>query len=61
MFGSWDRFTLPYPFARVVVHFGEPMHVPRDVEPADRPALARELEARLAAAEKTAQAELAGW
>ena len=27
---SWDRFTLPKPFARVVCVWGEPVHVPRD-------------------------------
>ena len=27
-FGSWDRFRLPLPFARVVVAYGDPIHVP---------------------------------
>src|SRR5688572_30938468 len=61
VFGSWDRFMLPWPFARVVVHFGEPMYVPRDTPADGRAALARAFEERLAAAEKTAEAELAGW
>ncbi len=27
-FGSWDRFRLPLPFARVVVAYGDPIQVP---------------------------------
>lgn len=30
---SWDRFTIPKPFARVVFVFGEPVRVPRDATP----------------------------
>ena len=26
---SWDRFTLPLPFSRVAIAYGEPIHVPR--------------------------------
>src|SRR3546814_18010581 len=29
-FGSWDRFCLPLPFARGIIHFGPPVYVPRD-------------------------------
>jgi lysophospholipid acyltransferase (LPLAT)-like uncharacterized protein len=32
---SWDRFTLPKPFARVACVWGEPIRVPRDASPAD--------------------------
>jgi lysophospholipid acyltransferase (LPLAT)-like uncharacterized protein len=28
-FRTWDRFELPLPFARVVLAYGEPVHVPR--------------------------------
>ncbi len=56
---SWDRFAIPAPFARIVVHLGEPILVPVDVEGSHRTALARELEARLAAAELAAAAGLA--
>ena len=28
-FGSWDRFRVPLPFARVVVAYGDPIAVPR--------------------------------
>ncbi|HLU38433.1 MAG TPA: hypothetical protein VK081_03555, partial [Planctomycetota bacterium] len=55
---SWDRFAIPAPFARIVVYLGEPMHVPPDVSRSDRAALARELEARLADAERAAAASL---
>lgn len=35
VFRSWDRFRLPQPFARVVVAFGEPIAVPRELAKAD--------------------------
>jgi lysophospholipid acyltransferase (LPLAT)-like uncharacterized protein len=37
-FGSWDRFLVPKPFARVRIVYGEPIHVPRDLggEPMER-------------------------
>ena len=28
-FGTWDRFLVPQPFARVLIRYGEPMDVPR--------------------------------
>jgi lysophospholipid acyltransferase (LPLAT)-like uncharacterized protein len=28
---SWDGFRVPHPFARVVVSYGTPIHVPRDL------------------------------
>jgi lysophospholipid acyltransferase (LPLAT)-like uncharacterized protein len=27
---SWDRFTIPKPFARIVVTYGDPLRVPAD-------------------------------
>jgi lysophospholipid acyltransferase (LPLAT)-like uncharacterized protein len=36
VFGSWDRFQLPHPFARVIVSYGEPFLVPRDADTAGR-------------------------
>ena len=30
--GSWDRTLLPYPFARGVFVYGEPIHVARDAD-----------------------------
>jgi len=61
VFGSWDRFTLPLPFARVVVHFGEPLAVPPDVDEQRVVELTRELQERLAGAEKVAGDALANW
>ncbi|MEQ8355468.1 MAG: lysophospholipid acyltransferase family protein [Kiloniellaceae bacterium] len=34
LFGTWDRFCLPLPFARAVIHFGPPVFVPRDADAA---------------------------
>lgn len=60
-FRSWDRFLLPWPFARVVVHFAESMAVPADPDAATCERLAKELEMRIAEAEKIARDELANW
>jgi hypothetical protein len=32
VFGTWDRFCLPLPFARAVMHFGPPITVPREAD-----------------------------
>lgn len=34
-FASWDRFLLPYPFARGVYSFGEPLHFSKGESPED--------------------------
>jgi lysophospholipid acyltransferase (LPLAT)-like uncharacterized protein len=44
---SWDRFQIPLPFSRVVMKFGEPLHVPREATEAELEALRAELEQRL--------------
>jgi lysophospholipid acyltransferase (LPLAT)-like uncharacterized protein len=44
---NWDRFQIPKPFSRVRVAYGEPLHVPREIDEATLPAYAAELEARL--------------
>jgi len=31
-FRTWDRFELPLPFSRVVIAYGEPVHVPRAMD-----------------------------
>jgi lysophospholipid acyltransferase (LPLAT)-like uncharacterized protein len=36
LFDSWDRFQLPYPFARIVVAYGEPLLVPGDADREER-------------------------
>jgi len=44
---SWDRTSIPLPFARLVVRFGEPLAVPRHLDDDGRQALLEELERRL--------------
>lgn len=34
-FDTWDRFCLPLPFARGVIHFGPPISVPRNADAAE--------------------------
>lgn len=31
--GSWDRYMVPYPFAKGIVLFAEPIYVPKDASP----------------------------
>ncbi len=45
--GSWDRFCVPKPFARVRVRYGEPRYVPRDSAAPELDRHARELEAEM--------------
>ena len=45
--GGWDRFLVPKPFARVVLGFGEPITVPRDVDEAGLEAYAAQLKTAL--------------
>ncbi len=30
VFNSWDRFMVPKPFSRVIIRFGDPIHVPKE-------------------------------
>ena len=46
---SWDRFQIPLPFTRVIMKFGEPLSIPRDLSDPDREKLRLELEQRLMA------------
>lgn len=52
IFGSWDRFQLPLPFATVLLHFGEPLYLDQ-ATPQDQgsEAIRRVLEEATAAAE----------
>jgi len=45
--GSWDRFVIPRPFARIRVRYGEPIRVPRDADPALLAQLAARLDGEL--------------
>jgi len=42
--GSWDRFAVPKPFARVRVRYGAPRLVPRDATASELTSHAREIE-----------------
>ena len=44
---SWDRFQLPLPFTRCDILYGEPLHVPRKLDDAERTGLRDELKRRL--------------
>ncbi len=46
---SWDRFQIPWPFARVTVSLGEPLWVPREAGEAERAELRKRLEERMRA------------
>lgn len=55
-FGSWDRFLVPQPFARLRVVHGEPIWIPREASTADLHEYALDLEARIAGAMRIADA-----
>ncbi len=58
--GNWDRFLVPKPFSKVVIEWGQPLVVPRDLDPAGNEELRREIEKRLS--EGYAEADLRlGW
>jgi len=44
---SWDEFSVPKPFARCVVRFGDPIHVPAGRDRAGQEAARKEVEAAL--------------
>ncbi|MGH8232250.1 MAG: lysophospholipid acyltransferase family protein [Steroidobacteraceae bacterium] len=54
----WDRFVLPWPFARIAIGIGAPREVPRALEPAAMAELQLEMEHSLHAAFKAARAAL---
>lgn len=49
----WDRYTVPYPFSRIAVAFGQPFEVPRDADPEEMRGMLRE---RLNQMEQAAEA-----
>lgn len=59
-FPTWDRFQLPYPFARVAVAVGAPRRVPRGLDAAALEQWQRDMERELAALELAAEAALKG-
>jgi lysophospholipid acyltransferase (LPLAT)-like uncharacterized protein len=55
---KWDKFVIPWPFARIVVAVGEPVYVPRTLNAAALEALQAEMEQRLHALFRTAREAL---
>jgi lysophospholipid acyltransferase (LPLAT)-like uncharacterized protein len=45
--GSWDRFLIPKPFARLHIAYGEPVFVPRRADEAEIQAITDDVERRL--------------
>jgi len=57
---KWDKFVIPWPFARIVIAIGEPCRVPRVLDAAGMERLQRALEAQLHDVFHQARASLAG-
>jgi len=58
--GSWDAFLVPKPFSEVTIEWGQPVVVPRDIDPARFEELRKEIEKSLS--EGHAEADLSlGW
>lgn len=55
---SWDRFTIPKPFARLIVHYGEPVLVPAATDDAELERIGERLAAAILAAERDGFARL---
>jgi hypothetical protein len=47
--GSWDRFQIPLPFARIECHYGPPIWVPHEATEEQREQLRRQLETAMRA------------
>jgi len=47
LFSSWDRFQFPYPFARVIVEYGEPIVIPSRATEKERAELKNKLQQSL--------------
>ena len=57
---TWDRFLIPKPFGRVVVMYGEALHVPRDASSDELEESRIELERRLVAITEAAERKARG-
>jgi lysophospholipid acyltransferase (LPLAT)-like uncharacterized protein len=55
---SWDRFTIPKPFARLVVHYGDALHVAAGTDDAELERIGERVRAQLLAAERDGFAQL---
>lgn len=49
VFNSWDRFMVPKPFSRVIIRFGDAIHVPPDLDTAGFEEMRQSVEDRLEA------------
>jgi len=59
-FHSWDRFMVPKPFSEVTIEWGQPLAIPRHLDPSETEEFRREIERRLS--EGYAEADLcSGW
>lgn len=57
-FKSWDRMCIPKLFARVIVHYGDPVTIDKDTDDATMEAVSEELRTKLIEAERAAFARL---
>lgn len=53
---SWDRFMVPWPFARVAIAVGEPIRVPRDLNEGEREDMRLEIESAMVNTDREASA-----
>jgi lysophospholipid acyltransferase (LPLAT)-like uncharacterized protein len=53
---SWDSFIVPWPFSRITIAIGAPVHVPANLRTEEIPRLQQQLEAQMAELIKEAQA-----
>lgn len=58
---SWDQCKIPKPFSRVIIAYGEPIHVPSAADGADFAAARSQVQDGLAAIEQEAQTVLDAW
>ena len=56
--GSWDRFTIPKPFSETVAYYGEPIAVPENLSEAEFEATRQQIEQKMLALEKAAEAHI---
>jgi lysophospholipid acyltransferase (LPLAT)-like uncharacterized protein len=55
---SWDHFTIPKPFARLVVHYGDPIHVASDASDEELEHIASRMRTRIIDQERDAFGQL---
>lgn len=57
---SWDKHMVPYPFARCVILFGDPMYVPKDADEEILEKIRLELQSKMHEMEMKAEARVHG-